>query len=622
MNRIFISIKVDREERPDIDGIYMAVCQALTGHGGWPLTIVMTPEKKPFYAATYIPKQSRYGRPGMLDLIPQIQGLWKNQRGQVLEAADHIVSALRQSTPGVNGAADLTDATLHNAYQQLKERFDERYGGFGTSPKFPTPHNLLFLLRYWKRTGNEQALRMVAHTLHKMRSGGIFDHIGFGFHRYATDAEWIAPHFEKMLYDQALLAMAYVEAFQATGHPAFEKTAREIFEYVLRDMTAPEGGFYSAEDADSEGREGKFYLWTPDELRNALGKEAANPVMRRFNVQEGGNFEEESTRQKTGENILHLAESGPASADQLSYSEVNQEWEKARRQLFLHREQRVHPFKDDKILTDWNGLMIAALSKGSIALKDTRLAQTARRAADFISHTMQAPDGSLWHRYRNGEAGIHAHLDDYVFMTWGLLELYEATFDVSLLQKALQLNHYLLQHFWDENNYGFFFTSDSSEALIIRQKDLYDGAVPSGNSIAILNLLRLARITGNPALEQKAADALSFAASQVNRYPSAHTALLMGLDFALGPAFEIVLSGSEDDPGMRAMLEAVREPYMPRKVLLLRTDDAAQALANVAPYVTEQTSIEGKATAYICRNYYCERPVTDPEDVRKRLRVV
>jgi len=352
MNDTFVSIKVDREERPDIDGIYMTVCQMMTGSGGWPLTIIMTPEKKPFFAATYIPKETRFGLTGMLDLIPKIQDVWTNRKIEVIESSEKITSTIQQLSPGTPGE-ELNGHLLSSAYEALSARFDPEYGGFGSAPKFPIPHNLLFLLRYWKTTHDKKALQMAEQTMQAMRRGGIYDHVGFGFHRYSTDREWLVPHFEKMLYDQAMLVMAYTETFQATGKPEYEQTAREIIAYVLRDMTVPEGAFYSAEDADSEGKEGKFYVWTEDEIRQVLG-DRANPVIELFNITKEGNFEEESYRRKTGQNILHLKVSLP--------EESASQWETDRQKLFAYREERFHPHKDDKILTDWNGLMIAALA--------------------------------------------------------------------------------------------------------------------------------------------------------------------------------------------------------------------------------------------------------------------
>ncbi len=618
MNDAFINIKVDREERPDIDTIYMTVCQMLTRRGGWPLTIMMTPEKKPFFAATYIPKESRYGHMGMLDLVPRVKALWQQRRDHVEQNAENITRDLVEAVTKDTSGRQLDVDALHLAFAQLRRSFDPEHGGFGTAPKFPAPHNLLFLLRYWKRSGEEHALRMVEATLENMRLGGVYDHVGFGFHRYSTDAAWKLPHFEKMLYDQAMLALAYTEAYQATGKAAYEQTAREIFTYVLRDMTAPEGGFYSAEDADSEGREGKFYLWHLEELFDVLGGDLANLVTRVYNVEEEGNFEEEATRQRTGENILYrtrpLADftenPGPGVAT------LRAQLEDARRILFDHREARIHPGKDDKVLTDWNGLMIAALARAARVFDDDTYAEAAQHAVDFIRTRMTLEDGRLLHRYRNGDAAIAGTLDDYAFLIWGLLELYETTFEADALETALVLNEQCLAHFWDYDQAAFFFAPDDGEALIVRPKEAYDGAVPSGNSVMMMNLLRLSRLTGQTDLEQRAYDLGNFFARTIMQRPSAFTAMLMALDFAEGPSFEVVIAGQPEADDTLAMLKALNTPYIPNKVVLLRPDggeDEAPAIVELAPFTEAQHSRDGAATAYVCRHFQCEQPTTDVE---------
>ncbi|MFO7783682.1 MAG: thioredoxin domain-containing protein, partial [Desulfatiglandales bacterium] len=432
LNDVFVSIKVDREERPDLDHVYMTVCRMATGGGGWPLTIIMTPDKKPFFAATYIPKTSRYGRAGMMELIPRVEQVWKTRQQEVLESAAGMTQALHhlETTPTVK---ELNQHTLEKAFQDLSKRFDRTHGGFSSSPKFPTPHNLSFLLRYWKRTGNTEALHMVEKTLQELRWGGIFDQIGYGFHRYSTDKEWLVPHFEKMLYDQAMLALAYLETYQATGNALYRDVAREVFAYVLRDMRSPEGGFYSAEDADSEGVEGKFYLWTEEELREILSKQEADLLIQAFNVEERGNFTEEATGELTGANILYPGKDPAGMGAELS-----------RKKLFEARKKRVHPYKDDKILTDWNGLMIAALARGARVLGEEQYALAAIDAARFVLDRMRTPEGRLLHRYREGDAAITANTDDYAFFIWGLLELYQATFDATHLQTALSLSEDLI----------------------------------------------------------------------------------------------------------------------------------------------------------------------------------
>ena len=625
MNNAFISIKVDREERPDIDKLYMTVCQMMTGSGGWPLTIIMTPDKKPFFAGTYIPKESRFGRDGMTSLIPAVEEAWEKRIGEVLSSADHIISVVqRQATnepPGV-----LAPSALSGAYEQLSGRFDERYGGFGTAPKFPTPHNLLFLLRYWKRSGEPLALDMTHKTLTAMRQGGIYDHIGFGFHRYSTDERWLVPHFEKMLYDQALLTMAYTEAFQATGNKEFEQTAREIIAYVLRDMTSDQGGFYSAEDADSEGEEGKFYIWSREEVESLLPADDARLFLKIFNACTGGNFRDEATGRKAAANILHLTTTLSSAAAELSMPEeqLRAAIEAARRRLFPAREMRAHPFKDDKILTDWNGLMIAALARASQALDDPAYARPAQQAADFILGSLRLPNGRLLHRYRAAEAAVPANLDDYAFFICGLIDLYEATFEARYLQAAIMLNRDLLEHFWDETGEGgFFFSADDGEALLLRQKELYDGALPSGNSVALHNLLRLARMTANADFEKKAARMGRAFASVVLQHPSAATHFLTAFDFALGPSCEVVIAGSLRQTETRQFLKKLREPFLPNKVVLLRTvDDEERSLAGIAPYTEHMAPIKGKPAAYVCSNFACSSPTTDAGEMLCILQAV
>lgn len=613
MNDAFVSIKVDREERPDIDNVYMNVSVLMTGSGGWPLTIIMTPDKRPFFVATYIPKDSRFGQAGLLDLIPRVKEAWATQHERILQSATQITSALQQKASNSPGA-ELDASTLQAAYQQLKSRFDERYGGFGQSQKFPTPHNFLFLLRYWKRTGDAKALEMVERTLQAMRRGGMYDHVGFGFHRYSTEPTWLVPHFEKMLYDQAMLAMAYTEAFQASGKEEYEKTAREIFTYVLRDMTSPSGGFYSAEDADSEGEEGKFYLWSEKEIRQALSKEDADLFEKVFGVESGGNFTEQSTGKKPGTNILYLSKPLRETAAELKLSEqqLQNRLELARQKLFAVREKRIHPGKDDKILVDWNGLMIAALAKGAQAFNEPKYLEAAMRAADFIQRSLRTSDGRLLHRYRDGQANIKAHAEDYAFFIWGLLELHEATFQINYLRTALDLNNDLLKHFWDASHGGFYFSADDGEALLVRSKEIYDGAIPSGNSVAMLNLLRLGRITANTDFEQKAAAIGRTFSGEIKSSPSASTQLMVALDFGIGPSYEVVIAGGSQAEDTKAMLNALRTRFIPNKVVLLKpTDQKEPEITRLAQFTKYQSSRDGKATAYVCLNYACKLPTTD-----------
>ena len=603
MNDTFVSIKVDREERPDIDSIYMAVCQAMTGSGGWPLNLLLTPDRKPFHAMTYIPKESRFGRVGMLDMIPQVKELWKSHRDEVEKAANHNVNALKPVSESPAGER-LTEEILHIAYEQLLGMFDEEHGGFGHAPKFPAPHNLMFLLRYWKRTGDRMALMMVEKTLLAMRMGGIYDHVGFGFHRYSVDQKWLVPHFEKMLYDQAMLAMAYIEGYQAAGKEDFKKTCRETFTYVLRDMTSPEGGFFSGEDADSEGEEGKFYLWNENELHQILPDEEYKLVKKLFNIKVNGNFQEGN-----GQNIFYVSK--PFNEFPGFPANIEKIIESSRRKLFEAREKRIHPGKDDKILTDWNGLMIAALAKASQAFDEPEYAKAAQNSADFILSTMRNANDGLYHRYREGEAAIKGFLDDYAFLIWGLLELYEATFEIRYLKAALEFNEYLVAHFWDTEAGGFFLTSDNAENILIRKKDIYDGAIPSGNSIAMLNLIRLSRITADPELERKA-DAIGQAFSlKVGQAPAGYTMLMSALDFTLGPSSDVIIAGDLQADDTMDMLKALRKEFIPNKVVILRPDEESE-ITRISDYTKSLSSKGGKATAYVCRNFSCRLPVTEP----------
>jgi uncharacterized protein YyaL (SSP411 family) len=623
MNEAFVSIKVDREERPDIDNVYMSACQVMTGSGGWPLSIIMTPDKKPFFAATYIPREGRFGLIGMMELIPHIRELWTTRRGEALSLSNKIATVLQQTSQDTPGE-ELDEATLELTYEQLAERFDKQHSGFSSAPKFPTPHNILFLLRYWKRSGNKAALDMVEKTLQAMRLGGIYDHVGFGFHRYSTDSQWLVPHFEKMVYDQAMLAMAYTEAYQATEKEDYGKTAREIFTYVLRDMTAPEGGGCSAEDADSEGEEGKFYLWTQEEVQQALGNEEADFIAKVFNIEKDGNFVEQATGKKSGVNILHLRKTlgELASGLNLSQQDLQAHLELIRQKLFAYRQKRAHPMKDDKILTDWNGLMIAALAKGAQVFDEPEYAEAACRAADFILGNMRKPDGRLLHRYRDGQAGVQANLDDYAFLVWGLIELYETVFDARHLEVAVELTGDMVRHFWDEDGGGLYLTPDDGESLLVRKKEIYDGAIPSGNSVAMLNLLRLGRMTAASDLEEKAARIGSAFSGSVRKLPSAHTQLMVALDFGIGPCYEVVIAGKAQSEDTKVMIKALRTRFLPNKVVLLNpVERELPEIATLAEFTNNQRSIDGRATAYVCMNYNCKLPTTDINKMLQLLNV-
>ena len=621
LNDTFVCIKVDREERPDIDSIYMTVCSMMTGSGGWPLTIVMTPDKKPFFAGTYFAKRTGYGRIGMLEMIPRLQDIWQNRREEVLQSTDKIIELLEQQNR-TRPEGDIDKQILHDAFMELTDRYDTFNGGFSKSPKFPTPHTINFLLRYWKMTGDGQALSMAADTLSAMRMGGIYDHIGFGVQRYSTDEKRLLSHFEKMLYDQALLAIAYIEGYQATGNPLFKQTAQEIFTYVLRDMKAPEGGFYSAEDADSEGVEGKFYVWDFKELEESLSTEQFDHIRTTFNVMEGGNFHDEATGTKDGANILYLTKpmSG-INSDSTKYSEViKAEHEIIREQLFTIRKNRIHPHKDDKILTDWNGLMIGALAMGARVFDSTEYLQAANDCTGFILTTMRENNRKLLHRYREGDSAVYGLLCDYAFLVWGLLELFEAGFDPQILSEAVTLNELMLDLFWDKNKGGFFLTPEDGESLLIRPKEIYDGALPSGNSIALSNLLRLERLTGNKELESKAQSLIQAFSGVLKEVPSGYTQFMASLHFALSTTTEIVIVGDPQADDSREMLSIIGKTFSPMSVSLFKDSTAdTKTLTKLAPYTANHISQDGKTTAYVCRNYSCESPTCDPADLKKFL---
>jgi hypothetical protein len=622
MNETVVSVKVDREERPDLDNVYMTVCQALTGRGGWPLTILMTPQKEPFFAGTYFPKADRFQMTGMMSLLPKVHELWKSRRGDVLDSAQRILTAVRGMDADGPGE-DPRPADLDRAFKELRGRFDREHGGFGDAPKFPSPHQLLFLLRYHYRNGDPEALDMATATLRAMRQGGMYDHVGGGFHRYSTDRTWLVPHFEKMLYDQALLSMAYLEAYQVTGDSAHARTAEQIFAYVARDLTAPEGGFYSAEDADSEGEEGKFYLWTEAEIREVLAPKEADLVIRLYGIRADGNFHDEVTGRKTGKNIFHLSRplSDWARELNLSPEDLETRLTSALSSLLSRRQERIRPHKDDKILTDWNGLMIAALAQGARVLEDSGYADTAKGAADFLLTRLREKNGRLLHRYRGGHAGIPAHLDDIAFLVWGLIELYETLFDPAILEWALDLNQDMIAHYRDPDSGGFFFTPDDGERLILRKKEIYDGAIPSGNSVSLQNLLRLARLTGRSELEEIAAATAKAFSIQVSRMPSAFTGFLTGVDFALGPTREVVIVGPADSDGTREMIRTVRRGFHPRRLVLVRPtgNRSSEKIDKLAPFLQDYKGVGEQPTAYVCTRQSCEQPTTDVSQLTRRL---
>ncbi|MHA2356586.1 MAG: thioredoxin domain-containing protein [Candidatus Thorarchaeota archaeon] len=621
MNNAFVNIKVDREERPDIDKVYMQVAQMMTGRGGWPLTIVMTPDKKPFYAATYIPKEARYSQLGMMQLVPRLREIWDTEKENVDDVITQIEDALSSESGGVTGTS-VDMESIETAFTSFLRRFDKDRGGFGTAPKFPSPHNLMLLLRYWKRTGDEDALKMVETTLKEMRKGGIWDHIGYGFHRYSTDAKWLLPHFEKMLYDQAMLLHAYVEAFEATDDDFFAEVAHDIIKYVFRDLTSPEGAFYSAEDADSEGVEGKFYVWSQEEIKSILDPQEFEIFTRYYNIHEKGNFKEEATREDTGLNIPHESSSLAEVAEELGISLelLHSLLENARGKLFGIRENRVRPQRDDKILTDWNGLFISALAKASRALGNPDYAKAAEKATDFIMTKMMSSDGNLFHRYRDGEVVIPAFLDDYAFLVWGLIELYETTFNPKHLEVARDLANKQIESFWDNEKNAFYFTADDSEELLVRQKEAYDGAIPSGNSVSMLNLIRLARLLGDEQFESLSALIPETFSSIITRSPTGFSFMLSGLDYALGPSHEVVIAGRLEEDETQEMLEELRNRFLPNTVVLLRSDEeVSKKLNTLAPFSKFYDRVNDKATVHVCINHNCKLPTNDIDQMLKLL---
>ncbi len=620
LNDTFICIKVDREERPDIDAVYMAVCQMLTGSGGWPLNLFLTPDKKPFFAATYIPKNNRHGQAGLIELCEQVKKLWHSQMDKVENSASSIAAGLDRAFSYAS-AKEPGESLLDHAYEATWQNFDSKHGGFEGAPKFPTPHRLLFLLRCYHRSGEAKALSMVEKTLTAMRLGGIWDHVGFGFHRYATDTHWLLPHFEKMLYDQALIAQTYLETYQVTQNPFYAQTAEEIFTYVLRDMTSPEGAFYSAEDADSEGEEGKFYVWHIEAFQKVLNAEDATKWGRIFNLQPDGNFEDEATRQKTGANILHLDRPLTEWARELNLASeaLDEQWDQIRQKLYAAREKRIHPLKDDKILVDWNGLMIAALSQGARVLDRPEYAAAAEKSAQFILTRMQADDDRLFHRFREGELAVEAQAADYAFLIHGLLNLYQATFNLSYAEKAAALQEKMLADFWDPDKGGFYSTANEGEALPVRPKELYDGAMPSANSVSLLNLLWLSRLTGDPQWDTKAQEQMRAFSGTVKAQPTAFTYFLLGVDFALRPGQEVVITGDPNKTDAQQMLAALNLNFAPHKVALVKSDQNAERLAKFAGFTDGLELAQGKATAHICKGFACKQPTSDVQEMVDRL---
>jgi uncharacterized protein YyaL (SSP411 family) len=601
LNRNFISIKVDREERPDIDSVYMKVCQAFTGQGGWPLTIVMTPQQKPFFAGTYFPKKSRYNLPGVLDILKVLINKWNKDRQAVLDAGDEIIEILNK--PQMTEVhSELNFDIINNAFSFFKQSFDMKYGGFGNTPKFPMPHNLMFLLRYFHIKHENAALDMAEHTLQQMYKGGIFDHIGGGFSRYSTDEKWLVPHFEKMLYDNALLTMAYAEAYQITRKDIYKQTAVKNMDYILREMTDSEGGFYSAQDADSEGTEGKYYVFKPDEIIDLLGKEDGEYFNKHFDITKKGNFE--------GMSIPNLIDNKNLEQNDKLGSLIDK--------VYAYRLSRTVLHKDDKILTSWNGLMIAAFAKAYRAFGDEKYYNAAKKTIDFIEAKLKDDSGRLYVRYRDGQRSNLGHLDDYTFYIWALLEMYDTAFETEYLEMAVSLNDKLLKGFFDEENGGCYLYSNEGEMLISRPKETYDGAVPSGNSVCAYNFVRLSKLTGRTDLADALYKQLQFINREAKQYPAGFTMYLMALIAQLQPSKELicVIKNSEAIENIKKLLN---EKFSINISTLVKTEQNSEKLSSIAEFTKDYTIKNDMDTFYICQNYLCKQPFNNIEILKKEI---
>ncbi|HOK72703.1 MAG TPA: thioredoxin domain-containing protein [Methanothermobacter sp.] len=608
INETFVPVKVDREERPDIDNIYMNACQLLTGTGGWPLTIFLTPDGRPFFAGTYFPNETSQGVPGLKEIIFKVRELWGDKPEDIDNAATEITKAIeRMNTP--TSPQEIEVKLVDRGFEELEKAFDGENGGFGSSQKFPLANHLYFLLRYGVLR-DEKALGMVELTLDKMRLGGIYDQVGYGFHRYTIDPSWRIPHFEKMLYDQALMAIIYLEAYQALGKELYKETANEIFEYVIREMKSPEGGFYSAEDAESEGEEGKFYLWTMEELKEILDSDL---LFEFFNVKKEGNFLDE-TGKPSGKNILYMKTAPRKFAEEkgIEPKKFLEEVKDARRKLFNYRSLRTPPQKDDKILTDWNGLMIAAFARGYRILQDKRYLDAARDALEFIMDKVY--DGRLMHRYRDGESAIWANLDDYAFLIWGILELYDATFNEKYIKLALQLSGELDEHFKDDENGGFFFTADYADRLLIRKKEGYDSATPSGNSVHAINLLKIASILEDETILEAAKAIIKSFTAKIKRLPIAHTLLLVGVNWLQTGSTSLVIAAQTPS----CIPKKLKNMFIPYLTITLKLEDHDWSFAPKS--LREKKTINGKCTYYLCKDRTCHPPIQDQKTLIDMLK--
>ncbi len=612
MNEHFISIKVDREERPDIDAIYMNAVQMMSGHGGWPMTMFLTPDLKPFYGGTYYPPVDRQGMPGFGRVLLTMADLYRNRRDEVFTSADSITAELQNINRFRESGEMMTTEILNQAFSSLISKFDNTHGGFGRAPKFPPSMTLMFLLRHYKRTNSPEALQMVELTLQKMAAGGMYDHIGGGFARYSTDAHWLVPHFEKMLYDNALLARIYLYAYQATRKPRYRQIAEETFEYMLRDMTGPEGGFYSSEDADSEGVEGKFYVWTKDEVLRLMGREEGEIFCRYYDITAEGNFED-------GQSILNTPRWMEEFADDenIAREEIERVINSGRKKLFHAREERVRPGLDDKILTAWNGMMLTAFAEAACILGRDDYREVARRNAEFLLSNL-VRDGRLLRTYKDGRAKLNGYLEDYAYLIEGLIALYEATFELKYFERAREMADMMIARFWDEEEGGFYFTSSDHEELILRTKDYFDNAIPSGNSSAAVSFLKLWALTQESIYQRCAVSILRTMREAMVKYPSGFGYLLSALDSYLAEGREIAIIGSLGSHEVRAFVEEIYSRYIPNKVIAAAApeDELAQKAIKL---VEGRSLVAGKAAVYVCQNYACMLPATTVKELAERL---
>ncbi len=630
MNRWFVNIKVDREERPDVDRVYMTYVQASTGSGGWPMSVWLTPDLNPFYGGTYFPPEDRFGRPGFRTVLEKIAEVWQQQRDVVVRSSENMIAQLRGAA-AVFGRQLVDSSVLYRTFKIFQQAYDRRHGGFGAAPKFPRPVTHDFLLRYFARTGDEEAARMVLATLSAMAKGGMYDHLGGGFHRYSVDGFWHVPHFEKMLYDQAQLAVSYLEGYQISRDEFFARIARETIEYVLRDLTDPaSGAFYSAEDADSpleagrpERAEGAFYVWTQLEIGQLLGPDA-ELFNSRYGVKAKGNAEDPHG-ELAGKNVLHVMRSlEEMAASGRTAEEVEEALEGARQKLRAGRDRRPRPHLDDKVLCAWNGLMISTLARAYQVLghepNASRYLDAARRAARFLTSTLwNEREATLHRRYRDGQVAFQGYLEDYAFLIQALLDLYEACFELEWLRLANRLTERMTELFWDAEGGGFFATSGRDPSVLLRLKDDYDGAEPSGNSIAALNLLRLAAMLDRTEWRQKAELTLQAFSVRLTEAPQALPQMLVAFAFQQDEPTQIVIAGERDDPHTRALLRVVHERFLPNKVLLLADAMARAELSSTLPFLAAMTPRNSRSTAYVCRHYACEHPVDEPAALSELL---